>query len=131
VSRLAVILTLLGIITSADPAQFARQRGFARAFATADSFDGDWQFCRLAYQGRGWATDYPDADFNFSTRLSELTRTRVSKDPTGEPRPVIVRPSDDTLFQCPFVMLWQAESLRLSVDDAERLGRYLRKGGFI
>ena len=49
------------------------------ALATPESFDGDWQFCRLAYQGRGWATDYPDADFNFSQRLSELTKTRSAK----------------------------------------------------
>ena len=33
-------------------------------------------------------------------------------------RPLIVRPTDDALFQCPFVMLWQAESLWLSDEDA-------------
>jgi hypothetical protein len=26
--------------------------------------------------GQGWSTDYPDADLNFSIRLSELTRVR-------------------------------------------------------
>ncbi len=26
--------------------------------------------------GSGWTTDYPDADINFSIRLSELTKTR-------------------------------------------------------
>ena len=97
-----VILTVLGIVASAHAAQFARQGRFpAMALATAESFDGDWQFCRLAYQGRGWATDYPDADFNFGTRLSELTKTRVSKDRSGETRPLIVRPTDDALFQLP------------------------------
>ncbi len=33
--------------------------------------------------GMGWWTDYPDADINFSIRLSELTKTRVSKQSTA------------------------------------------------
>ena len=101
------------------------------ALATADSFDGSWNFCRLAYRGGSWATDYPDADYNFSTRISELTKTTVSRTPTGEVRPLIVRPTDDALFQCGFVMLWQAESLFLSEEDAARLRQYLLKGGFL
>jgi hypothetical protein len=113
-------------------AQFGRpMRVPAMALATPASFDGDWHFCRLAYRGRAWATDYPDADYNFSTRLSELTKTPVSKDSSGDPRPLIVRPTDETLFQCPFVMLWQAESLYFSDEDAAQLRRYLLKGGFI
>ena len=108
-----------------------RQRFIPPALATDDSFDGAWHFCRLAYRGRAWATDYPDADYNFSTRLSELTKTPVSKSAGGEVRPLIVRPTDDAIFQCPFVMLWQAESLWLSDEDAARLREYLLKGGFI
>ena len=108
-----------------------RQRYPAAALATNDSFDGSWQFCRLAYNGRAWATDYPDADYNFSTRLSELTKIAVSKSPGGEVRPLIVRPIDDALFQCPFVMLWQAESVWFSDEDAARLRQYLLKGGFL
>jgi hypothetical protein len=133
VSRLTAILVLAGAIASLYAAQFGRQQGRfpAVALATPASFDGDWHFCRLAYQGRAWATDYPDADFNFSTRLSELTMTPVSKDSSGEPRPLIVRPTDDTLFKCPFLMLWQAESLWLSDEDAAQLRRYLLKGGFL
>jgi hypothetical protein len=108
-----------------------RQRFMYPAAATAESFDGGWHFCRLAYRGRAWATDYPDADYNFSTRLSELTKIRVSKTGGGEPLPLIVRPTDDAIFQCPFVMLWQAESLFFSDEDATRLREYLLKGGFI
>jgi hypothetical protein len=127
---LAVVVLALTASTLAA-AQFGRGRMPRMALATADSFDGDWHFCRLAYQGRAWATDYPDADFNFSTRLSELTKTHVSKDPSGVPRPLIVRPSDEALFHCPFVMLWQAESLYFTEEDAVQLRRYLLKGGFI
>jgi hypothetical protein len=111
------------------------QRGFGRFFrprvATADSFDGAWNFCRLAYQGDGWSTDYPDADYNFTIRLSELTRTHVSREIGGEVRPLIVRPTDEALFQCPFVMLWQAETLEFDNEDAARLREYLLKGGFL
>jgi hypothetical protein len=127
---LAVIVLVLAASTYAA-AQFGRGRTPRVALATTDSFDGDWHFCRLAYQGRAWATDYPDADYNFSTRLSELTKTHVSKDPSGVPRPLIVRPSDEALFHCPFVMLWQAESLYFTDEDALQLRRYLLKGGFI
>ena len=108
-----------------------RQRFRLPPTATSDSFDGAWHFCRLAYSGRGWGTDYPDADYNFSTRLSELTKTVVSKTPAGEVRPLIVRPTDEALFQCPFVMLWQAESLWFSEEDAVAIRNYLLKGGFI
>ena len=48
----------------------------------------------------------------------------------GEPVPLIVRPTDDAIFQCPFVMLWQAESLFFSDEDAERLRQYLAEGWF-
>ena len=50
------------------------------------AFDGSFNFCRAAFRtgrfgrGGGWGVDYPDADVNFSIRLSELTRTRVSFD---------------------------------------------------
>ena len=116
-------------------AQFGRGRGRGNvprmSLATPGSFDGSWHLCRLAYDGRGWATDYPDADYNFSTRLSELTKTPVSKKHDGEANPLIVRPSDDALFHCPWVMLWQAESLYFSEQDAARMRQYLLKGGFL
>ena len=128
---LAVIVIAL-VASQYAAAQFGRQgRIPSMMLARPESFDGDWHFCRLAYQGRSWATDYPDADFNFSIRLSELTKTHVSKDAAGEPRPLIVRPTDDALFQCPFVMLWQAESLYFSDQDAARMRSYLLKGGFL
>ena len=38
-------------------------------------------------------------------------------------RPLIVRPTDEALFQCPFVMLWQAESLWFSEEDAVAFAR--------
>ena len=130
---LVVIAVTAVAVYAQDWGQFrgGRQRFAPPAVATDENFDGAWHFCRLAYRGRAWATDYPDADYNFSTRLSELTKTVVGRSPGGEVRPLIVRPTDPALFQCPFVMLWQAESLWLGDDDAARLREYLLKGGFL
>jgi uncharacterized protein DUF4159 len=130
---IVIALLTCSALAAMSFAQYGRQRGFyPRArLATPESFDGSWHFCRLAYQGRAWATDYPDADYNYSTRLSELTKTPVSKQQDGEPKPLIVRPIDDVLFHCPFVMLWQAESLYFSDEDAARMREYLVKGGFL
>ena len=61
--------------------------GFAARYAPAQMPDSAFVICRLAYgqvrresSGIGWETDYPYAEINLSTRLSELTRTRISRD---------------------------------------------------
>jgi len=123
-----VCLAALCVFGTPALAQFMRYRP---QLAKKADFDGSWQLCRLAYQGRGWSTDYPDAEQNFSTRLGELTRTAVSRYDNGQPRPVIVRPLDETLFRCGFVMLWQAESLYFNPQEAARMRTYLLKGGFL
>ena len=106
-------------------------------FPSADDFDGSWHFCRLMYRsvrsqqrGLGWGTDYPYADINFSTRLSELTKTHVGMH-DGEPNHLVVRPTDPELFQCPFVMASDPGSAGFSDEDAAGLRQYLLKGGFL
>jgi len=129
---LALIAVILAVATLDGQRGFGgRGRYISPRVATNENFDGSWHFCRLAYQGRAWATDYPDADYNFSTRVSELTKTSVGRAVDGQPQPLIVRPTDDVLFKCPFIMLWQAESLYFSEEDAERMRLYLLKGGFL
>jgi Domain of unknown function (DUF4159) len=128
---LAAMLAAVAVASQGRRFGGGRQRFLSANLATSNSFDGAWHFCRLAYNGRAWATDYPDADYNFSIRLSELTKTAVGRTLGGEPLPLIVRPIDEALFQCPFVMLWQAESLWFSDEDAAQLRKYLLKGGFI
>ena len=129
--RNAALALAMAVTMIAAPVFGQFGRSTRPRLATLEDADGSWHFCRLAYQGRSWATDYPDADYNFSTRLGELTKTAISRDAAGEPRPLIVRPTDDMLFRCGFVMLWQAESLYFSPEDAARLRDYLLKGGFI
>jgi hypothetical protein len=134
-TRLAVVVlaaVLGGVAADGQGRGGGRGRSLApAAVATSDDVDGAWHFCRLAYSGRAWATDYPDADYNYSTRVSELTKTTVGRSPGGEVKPLIVRPTDDALFGCPIVMLWQAESLYFSDQDVERMRQYLLKGGFL
>ena len=106
-------------------------------FPNPDDFDGSWHFCRLMYRqvrsqqrGLGWGTDYPNADINFSIRLSELTKTQVGQYKNG-PNHLVVRPTDPELFQCPFVMASDPGSAGFSSEDAEGLRTYLVKGGFL
>jgi hypothetical protein len=84
-----------------------------------------------AGDGGNWSVDYPRADINLSIRLSELTRTRISRDSSGEPNHVLLRLTDDLLFQCPFIMMTEVGSTYLSAEEATRLREYLLKGGFL
>jgi hypothetical protein len=133
--RIAIPLLVLALAASAA-AQFGRQLLSPR-LATAEDFDGRFHFCRLAYQGSGrrgrggWATDWPWADINLSIRLSELTRTSVSFARPDQPNHLIVRPTDDELFQCPFVLMSAPESAWFDEPEAARLREYLLKGGFL
>src|SRR5215212_5071692 len=113
------------------------EAGAPPKFPNATDFDGTWHFCRLMYRqvrsqqrGLGWGTDYPNADINFSTRLSELTKTQVGRDQNGFNH-LVVRPTDPELNQCPFVMASDPGSAGFSTEDAEGLRTYLLKGGFL
>ena len=104
--------------------------------ATATTFSGGFNHCRLMFtsdhrEKRGWSTDYPGADINFSVRLGELTKTRVTKDRTGDPDFITVSPTEPDLFQCPYVLVEDGGSARFSDEEVLRLREYLEKGGFI
>jgi hypothetical protein len=138
-----VIAVLLAASTS-----FA-QRGFGRGYGRGEGgipprfpqlseIDGDFHFCRMMYsqvrshqRGLGWGTDYPDAEINFSIRLSELTKTRVSRSADNEPNHFVVRPTDDALYMCPFIIMSDPGSAGFSDEDAAALRAYLLKGGFL
>lgn len=140
--RIGSALAIAAILATASTALAQRRRGFGFGYAplrmaTPESFDGGFNFCRImfsqSYDGDGgnWSVDYPRADVNLSIRLSELTRTRISRDTTGEPNHVVLRLNDDLLFQCPFIMMTEVGSTSLSTEEASRLREYLLKGGFL
>jgi len=144
----AVILVVLAAATAA--AQGGRQRGFGGfgrlpegpgvpARYPAPNFeDGAFSVCKVQYtsvryeeMGVGWATDYPYAGINLMTRLSELTKTPISRDHQGNPNYWVVRLTDDTLFHCGFTIASDVGTIGLSEQEALRLRRYLMKGGFL
>ena len=139
----AVVAILIAATTAS--AQRGWGRGYGRGeggipprFAQASDFDGTFQFCRLMYRqarshqrGLGWGTDYPDAEINFSIRLSELTKVPVSRAADDKPNHFVVQPTDDALFQCPFIIMSDPGSAGFTDDDVAALRSYLLKGGFL
>lgn len=105
-------------------------------FPTANSFKGAFNMCRVMFtsnrrEKRGWDTDYPGADINFSVRLAELTRTRVTRQPNhGDPEYVVVRLTDQALFQCPFVLMEDAGTAIFNDQEVKQFREYFLKGGF-
>ena len=95
-------------------------------------------FCRGHYDpvryeplGQSWYTDYPDSDFNLSLRLSELTRTPIRKDHYGDPDHVVVRLTDENLFEHPLLFMSDVGTIGLSLDEVEALREYLLRGGML
>src|SRR3977135_3010544 len=109
---IAVVIGLLAIGVGIGSAQqiFSGYYGSTPPkFPTATTFKGAFNFCRAMFtsnrrEKRGWDTDYPGADINFSIRLSELTKTRVTKESEGgDPDHVVVRLTDQELLAVPLV----------------------------
>jgi len=111
-------------------------------FATPETFEGSFHFCRVMFtsdrrEKQGWSTDYPGADLNFSTRLAELTKVRVKTThdgPEGDeevPDAVVVRLTDDELFECAFIFMEDAGTAHFTDAEVARLRQYLLKGGFL
>jgi hypothetical protein len=141
--------TIVAVLLAASLAE-AQRGGWGRAYerwggeagvppryATEVDQDGGFHFCRLEYtavraqqRGMGWGTDYPFADINFSIRLSEMTKTVVSKKGQN-PNHIVVKPTDEWLSMCPFVMASDPGSAGFSPEDAQALRNYLLKGGFL
>jgi hypothetical protein len=134
-----VVGALMMLATGAVDAQrFFREGGFAARYAPAHMPDSAFVICRLAYgqvrreaSGIGWETDYPYAEINLSTRFSELTRTRISRDTDGTPNHYVVRATDDQIFNCPVIFASDAGTIGFTEAQAVRLRQYFLKGGFL
>jgi hypothetical protein len=142
--KMTIVAIVLAASVAAAQEQWDRFRGgygrnrFPPRYPTASSFDGGFNFCRLVYTsdrreggGSGWSTDYWDADLNFSTRLGELTKTTISRQPNGDPNHLTVRIGDPALFQCPILSATDVGTALFTEDDAATLRAYLEKGGFL
>jgi hypothetical protein len=146
--RTLILCTLLLVISGSSMAQFG-QRRWRRERSIDIRIDRrgvpDWEvdaefpedvftFVRVRYNDyRGgwgkWATDYPDADLNFSFRLNQLTALRVTPDP------IILELSDPAIFDYPFLYIIEPGGydggLNLQPDEVETLRRYIDNGGFV
>jgi hypothetical protein len=141
----AVIVLAAALATSADAQLQQRRRGgggfgFNRLGGhTNPKYDGAFQFCRVVYRnapngdGGGWSVDSWRADENLSFRLSELTRTSVSRGAApGEWNHVALLLTDaEHLSQCPFIMITEPGGAGFDEAEAAGLKTYLQKGGFM
>ncbi len=140
-----LILALAASVTTALAQNFGRRfrlpegvGSYPPRYPPKDFSDGNFTICKLQYtsstyeaMGIGWSTDYPYAGINLMIRLSELTRTRITKSEGGEPPYWVVRLTDPALFKCPALMGSDVGTMELTEEEALRLGEYLHKGGFL
>lgn len=129
------MIACIVLVTATTYAQYRRRGGPDRSeFPTWElptSFEKDtFTFCRIQFDsggrgGGGWSNDYPDSDWNFSYRLQQLTSMQV------EPNAALIRLTDPTLFEYPFIFMSNVQSISLSRAEEEALRKYLRNGGFM
>ena len=141
---LVSLVILAALIAAATTVEAQFRRGFGRGFgnvrlSTPADVDGSFQFCRIIFngdfrgdgQGGSWNVDWPRADINLSVRLSELTKTTVGMVADGEPNHLLLRLTDEVLYQCPFIMMTEVGSASISEAEGAKLRDYLLKGGFL
>jgi len=116
--------------------RYARQRSTPVNFGLPDIQRG-FTFCRLRYERTrrqrksGWWDDYPASDFNFLTRLEELTTVSISRWKNGDPGFAQVTLQDKDLFHCPFLKMQGAANYDFTPEEVATLRQYFLKGGFL
>ena len=88
---------------------------------------------RSQQRGLGWGTDYPNADINFSIRLSELTKTQVGLQggPSGPESPRRAADRSGAVSVPVRDGVGSRQRRFLADADAAGLRDYLLKGGFL
>ena len=126
------------LLAGAASAQWGGYRRMPPRFPDGAPTHRLFTFARGYYQsthreqgGQGWFTDYPDADINFTIRLSELTTAPVGLAADREPDHIVVELTDPLLFNYPFLFMSDVGTAYFNEVEADRLGAYLRKGGFL
>jgi hypothetical protein len=131
------LLVLLGSLVFAQRYRDGRNwedagRGEVPMWEVDERFRADtFTFVRIKYdshafrRGGGWATDFRDADLNFSLRLQQLTSLKVN------PEPIVLELTDPKLFDYPFIYIVEPGALTFSPDEVKALRRYCSNGGFL
>ncbi len=140
---LLVVLAITALLSLSPPAEAQRfwsRRSNARVRPGDGLPDipGGFTFCRLVYSsvrrdgsGRGWDTDFPNADRNLPTRLGQLTPTPVSRWTHGEPGYAAVQITDPEALQCPFLYTTDVGELGFYPEEVAAMRDYLLKGGLL
>ena len=152
-SRRRIVLALVALIVVAGGTALAQRFG-GRGYGGRGYYPGvmpddragvpDWEvdehfkedtftFVRVQYDsyggrgrwGGGWRTDWPDSDLNFPYRLQQLTSMKVNPDP------IVLRLTDEELFDHPFLYMIEPGALMFSEAEVQALRRYLLNGGFL
>lgn len=136
--RVAAVIVAITLAATMVHAQRRGGRFFGPRIPENPKYDGAFQFCRIYYRnasdgdGGGWSVDYPRADTNLTFRLSELTTTLVSQDPSGNYNTQVMNLTDAlSLSRCPFTMLTEPGATYLDQNEADGLRTYLQRGGFL
>jgi Domain of unknown function (DUF4159) len=143
-TRLIVAL-LVAALAAAGVATAQRRRGFGGGgfgyrsvkMMTPDDYNGAFLFCRIIFRttpdgdGGNWGVDYPRADINLTFRLSELTKTPVTRDEHDGYNHVVIQLIDPLLYKCPFIMMTEVGNTYLDEREAAALRDYALKGGFL
>ena len=139
--RLAAIAAILLLAAPAalDAQGFGRRGGPREVPADAGDipYDGRLTFARIRFDLRSpwggwsggqpaWAHDYPRAERNFMTILSEITTARAFRDGSR-----IVGLGDPALFEYPIAYMSEPGHWAMTDAEAAALRAYLLKGGFI
>ena len=140
-----VIAVLVAAMGAAGVATAQRRRGFGGGggyyrnvkMMTADDYNGAFLFCRIIFRttpdgdGGNWGVDYPRADINLTFRLSELTKTPVTRDEHDGYNHVVIQLTDPLLYKCPFIMMTEPGNTYFDEREAAALRDYALKGGFL
>jgi len=116
--------------------RYAQQRSTPVNYGLPDIQRG-FTFCRLRYERTrrqrktGWWDDYPASDFNFLSRLEELTTVSLSRWANGDPGFAQVTLQDPDLFHCPFLKMQGAANYDFTPEETVTLRQYFLKGGFL
>ena len=135
---LALVCSGVAAATPVEGQRFRRGGSRVRLGDGLPDRPGGFTFCRLAFVevrrepgGSSWDTDFPNAERNLTTRLSQLTPTPISRWEHGEPGFAIVRATDTELFECPFLFGSHVGVTGFDTDEVKALREYFDKGGFL
>ena len=80
---------------------------------------------RFGGGGAAWSHDYPTAENNLHLALDRTTAIYI------EGEPVVLRLSDNRIFEYPMLYLCEPGFWTLKDDEVENLREYLNRGGFL